>query len=73
MARVFNLSTFYADKGSIFDKDFLKDKKMRYNIAIDGKFGNGTLKALKDFQASSKLTVDGMCGPNTRRALIAAV
>ena len=29
MARVFNLSTFYADKGSIFDKDFLKDKKMR--------------------------------------------
>ena len=35
MARVFNLSTFYADKGSIFDKDFLKDKKMRYNIAID--------------------------------------
>ena len=44
-----------------------------YNIAIDGKFGNGTLKALKYFQASSKLTVDGMCGPNTRRALIAAV
>ena len=35
MARVFNLSTFYADKGSIFDKDFLKDEKMRYNIGID--------------------------------------
>lgn len=35
MARVLSLSTFYTDKGSIFDKDFLKDPKMRYNIAID--------------------------------------
>ena len=35
MARVFALSTFYNDKGSIFDKDFLNDLTMRYNIAID--------------------------------------
>ena len=35
MARVYALSTFYSDKGSIFDKDFLKDPNMRYNIAID--------------------------------------
>lgn len=35
MARVLNLSTFYTDKGSIFDKDFLKDLAMRYNIACD--------------------------------------
>lgn len=35
MARVLCLSTFYQDKGSIFDKDFLKDPKMRYNIACD--------------------------------------
>ena len=35
MARVLNLSTFYTDKGSIFDKDFLKDLTMRYNIACD--------------------------------------
>ena len=34
-ARVYNLSTFYNDKGSIFDKDFLNDPTMRYNIAID--------------------------------------
>ena len=34
-ARVYALSTFYNDKGSIFDKDFLADKSMRYNIAID--------------------------------------
>lgn len=35
MARVYALSTFYSDKGSIFDKDFLNDPTMRYNIAID--------------------------------------
>ena len=35
MARVYALSTFYNDKGSIFDKDFLDDLAMRYNIAID--------------------------------------
>ena len=34
-ARVYALSTFYNDKGSIFDKDFLNDLSMRYNIAID--------------------------------------
>lgn len=34
-ARVYSLSTFYNDKGSIFDKDFLNDLNMRYNIAID--------------------------------------
>lgn len=34
-ARVYALSTFYNDKGSIFDKDFLDDPAMRYNIAID--------------------------------------
>ena len=34
MARVYALSTFYNDKGSIFDKDFLKFFKC-YNIAID--------------------------------------
>lgn len=35
MARVYAISTFYNDKGSIFDKDFLDDPNMRYNIAID--------------------------------------
>lgn len=35
MARVYALSTFYNDKGSIYDKDFLKDLAMRYNIGID--------------------------------------
>lgn len=35
MARVYAISTFYNDKGSIFDKEFLQDLKMRYNICID--------------------------------------
>ena len=35
MAKVYAISTFYNDKGSIFDKDFLNDLTMRYNIAID--------------------------------------
>lgn len=36
MARVLDLSTFYADKGSgFYDKDFLKDPNMYYNICLD--------------------------------------
>lgn len=36
MARVLALSTFYNDKGSgLFDKDFLNDPKMFYNICFD--------------------------------------
>lgn len=36
MARVLALSTFYNDKGTgIFDKDFLKDPNMYYNICLD--------------------------------------
>ena len=36
MCRVLALSTFYSDKGSgLFDKDFLKDPNMYYNICLD--------------------------------------
>lgn len=36
LARVMALSTFYADKGSgLFDKDFLNDPNMYYNICLD--------------------------------------
>lgn len=34
-AKVYCLSTAYKDKGSLFDKDFLSDPNMRYNIALD--------------------------------------
>lgn len=36
---------------------------------IDGKFGKVTLGALLAFQFKQKLTVDGICGPNTRKAI----
>lgn len=35
MARVYAISTFYNDKGSIYDNQFLNDPAMRYNVAID--------------------------------------
>ncbi len=36
MARVFSIATFYNDKGSgLFDKDFLNDENMYYNICMD--------------------------------------
>lgn len=36
MASVYSIATFYNDKGSgLFDKDFLKDKNMHYNICMD--------------------------------------
>ena len=40
-----------------------------YSLTIDGDFGNKTLNTLKLFQKSAKLTVDGICGPATRKAL----
>jgi hypothetical protein len=36
----------------------------------DGKWGNGSKAALKSFQASQKLAVDGICGPKTWTELI---
>ena len=35
MCHVFSLSTSYNQKGSLFDKDFLNDTKMRFNICLD--------------------------------------
>lgn len=40
-----------------------------YNLVVDGKFGKGTLSALKDFQSKHNLDVDGMCGSLTRKEL----
>jgi len=36
-----------------------------YAGKLDGKYGSGTIEAVKAFQARNKLTVDGVCGPNT--------
>lgn len=41
-----------------------------YNIDADGVFGTGTATAVKRFQASRELDVDGVVGPQTYRALV---
>ena len=45
-------------------------KSKGYNINIDGVMGTKTIKILKKFQASNKLTVDGVCGYNTVNKLL---
>lgn len=41
-----------------------------YKLKVDGSFGNETLEALKQYQKSRKLTVDGCCGLATHKAII---
>lgn len=45
------------------------NKIMKAGLAVDGSFGKGTEKAVKDFQKKYKLEVDGICGPNTRKKI----
>lgn len=40
-----------------------------YDVEIDGDFGRGTEKALREFQRKSDLKVDGRAGPDTVEAL----
>lgn len=40
-----------------------------YNLVVDGKLGSKTLAALKAYQASCKIKVDGECGPITKSHL----
>lgn len=40
-----------------------------YNIAVDGVAGNMTIGAVLDFQKKNGLTVDGVAGEKTRKAL----
>ena len=48
-------------------QQMLKDKG--YDITVDGFYGDGTEKVVKDFQKKNKLTVDGIVGNNTMDAL----
>jgi peptidoglycan hydrolase-like protein with peptidoglycan-binding domain len=42
-----------------------------HQLKVDGIFGSGTDKAVRSFQKSHRLTVDGICGPKTWAALTA--
>ena len=44
-----------------------------FTKGIDGRFGNETRDIVKTFQAAHKLTYDGKAGPETMRAIAAAV
>ena len=58
------LQSRLADKGYRLSRSTVKKS------GIDGHFGNWTLKALKQFQRKEGLVVDGICGPNTWKALM---
>lgn len=40
---------------------------------IDGKNGPNTQKAVREFQASASIAIDGIVGPETRQALMDAL
>ena len=40
-----------------------------YNGEVDGVYGSGTERAVREFQKDNGLTVDGRAGPATLRAL----
>jgi hypothetical protein len=41
-----------------------------YKVALDGVFGDATYAAVRDYQAKNHLQVDGICGPDTWKALV---
>lgn len=53
-----------------FDDTFTYSGKSYKAVSIDGSFGPITLAAIKAFQASCKITVDGIVGPTTIKYFI---
>lgn len=49
--------------------DSTRELQQRLGVSADGDFGPITLRAVKAFQASHRLVVDGIVGPATRAAL----
>lgn len=49
----------------------VKELQQRLGVPADGRFGNGTLRAVLAFQRSRGLTADGVVGPQTQAALLA--
>lgn len=46
-------------------------KESGYKVSISGKYDSTTVSAVKKFQKSCKIAVDGICGDVTRKKLIA--
>lgn len=63
----FDVSLKYGSKGDpvVELQDFLADQNL-YTGKVDGKFGFGTLKAVKAFQSANDLSVDGYFGKASR-------
>lgn len=63
----FDVSLKYGSKGDAVSElqDFLADQNV-YTGKVDGKFGFGTLKAVKAFQEANNLSVDGYFGKASR-------
>src|SRR3990167_6739588 len=63
----FDVSLKFGSKGeSVFElQEFLQDQNF-YTGKIDGKFGFGTLRAVKAFQAKEGLKIDGYFGRVSR-------
>ena len=57
-------------QGRLANLDYRLTKYPSRNTGIDGHFGWYTLRALKQFQKKKGLVVDGICGPNTWKALM---
>lgn len=59
------------DAGSLVKAAQVQLKRNGYSLTVDGSFGPATLSAVKSFQSKKGLSVDGVVGPNTWRALVA--
>ena len=60
----------YKDEGpEVFAIQYLL-RAEGYSLSADGKFGPQTMSAVKNFQQTKGLTVDGIVGPNTWKALV---
>ncbi|MBW6072772.1 peptidoglycan-binding domain-containing protein, partial [Pseudomonas aeruginosa] len=53
------------DRGSAVEDLQMKLRVAGYAVSADGIFGGDTEKAVRDFQASKALVVDGKVGPAT--------
>lgn len=63
----FDVSLKYGSRGDAVSElqDFLTDQNV-YTGKVDGKFGLGTLRAVKAFQTANNLSVDGYFGKDSR-------